>query len=290
MLKVLVIGATGQQGGSVAKAMLDRGHRVRALTRRPAAAAGLAARGAEIVVGDLADGDSLVAAARGVDTVFLMTDSWAAGPAAETEHGIKAVDALARSGVGHVIYSSVASADRDTRIPHFDSKYAVERRLAASGLSHSIVAPVAFMENQLAPWAIGPLLEGTLAVALPPERSLQQIAVADIGRFVAAVAERREGMFGGRIDIAGDAPTGTEMAATLSHAMRRPVTYAEVPLEALRAQNAEAAIMFEWFDRVGYSADIARLRREFPEVGWTDFATWAQGVDWRGVVPMEAAQ
>lgn len=282
-LLVLVTGATGQQGGAVANALLDRGHRVRAFTRKPAVAARLAARGAEIVSGDFAEQESLIAAARGVDTVFLMSNSWEAGPAVETRLGIAAVDALARAGVGHVIYSSVASADRETGIPHFDSKYEVEKRLAVSGVPYTVVAPAAFMDNQLAPWAIGPLLQGTLAMALPPDRRLQQVAVADIGRFVAAVAERRDGLFGRRIDIAGDAPTGAEMAVTLSRAMGRPVTYAEVPLEALRSQNPEAAIMFEWFNRVGYSADVDGLRREFPEVGWTDFASWADDIDWRAL-------
>lgn len=287
-LLVLVTGATGQQGGAVANALLDRGHRVRAFTRSPANAARLAARGAEIVAGDFDEEGSLIAAARGVDTVFLMGNSWEAGPAAETKQGIAAVDALARTGVGHIIYSSVASADRETGIPHFDSKFEVEKRLAQSGVSHTIVAPVAFMDNQLAPWAIGPLLQGTLAMALPRDRPLQQIAVADIGRFVALAAERRDELVGRRIDIAGDAPTGAEMAVALSRPMGRPVTYAEVPLEALRQQNPEAAVMFEWFDRAGYSADIAGMRSGFPEVGWTDFASWAEGVDWRALAPTPA--
>ncbi|HET7717330.1 MAG TPA: NmrA/HSCARG family protein [Bauldia sp.] len=280
-LQVLVTGATGQQGGAVAHALIDRGHHVRAFTRKPGAARALAARGAETVVGDFADPSSLAAAARGVDAVFLMGNSWEAGPAAEAAQGIAAVDALAKVGVPHVIYTSVDSADRETGIPHFDSKYEVEKRLVASGLPHTIVAPAAFMDNQLAPWAVGSLLAGTLAMALPPDRPLTQVAVLDIGRFVALVAERREEFVGRRIDIAGDAPTGAEMAAALSRAMGRPVSYLEVPLEVLRQQNPEAAIMFEWFDRVGYHADIPGLRREFPEVGWTDFGSWANGVDWR---------
>ena len=288
-LTALVTGATGQQGGAVAMALLDRGHRVRAFTRKPEAARTLAARGAEVVVGDFTDPATLVEAARAVDIVFLMGNSWEAGPAVEAAQGVAAVDALAQAGLGHLIYSSVASADRETGIPHFDSKYAVEKRLAASGLRSTVVAPAAFMDNQIGPWSIGPLLAGTLAMALPPDRLLQQVAVADIGRFVALVAERRDEFVGRRIDIAGDAPTGAEMAAALSRAMGRPVTYAEVPLEALRQQNPEAAIMFEWFDRVGYSADIAGLQREFPEVGWTDFAGWANGVDWRAIEQRQAA-
>ncbi len=288
-LKVLVTGATGQQGGAVAAALLDRGHRVRAFTRKPAAARALAARGAEVVVGDFSDPATLVDAARGVDAVFLMGNSWEAGPAVEAAQGIAAVDVLVRASVHHVIYSSVGSADRQTGIPHFDSKYEVEQRLTASGLRYTVVAPVAFMDNQLAPWGVGALLGGTLAMALPPDRPLQQVAVADIGRFVTLVAERQDEFVGRRIDIAGDAPTGAAMATALSSAMGRPIAYAEVPLEALRQQNPEAAIMFEWFDRVGYSADIAALRKEFPEVGWTGFATWANRLDWRAIERAEPA-
>jgi len=288
-LLVLVTGATGQQGGSVSNALLDRGHRVRAFTRRPAAAAGLVARGAEVVAGDFADPATLIEAARDVDVVFLMGNSWEAGTAAETAQGIAAVEALKRAGVRHVIYSSVASADRATGIPHFDSKYEIEQRLAASGLRYTVVAPAAFMDNLVGPWTIGALREGTLALALPPGKSLQQVAVADIGRFVALVAEQRDAFAGRRIDIAGDAIAGTDMAVALSRAMGRPVAYAEVPLEALRQQSSEAAIMFEWFDRVGYSADIPALRREFPEIGWTDFAGWAAGVDWRALAPRGSA-
>jgi len=286
-LTVLVTGATGQQGGAVAAALLARGHRVRAFTRKPASAGALAARGAEIINGDLGDPATLVEAARGVDAVFLMGNSFEAGPAAEAAQGIAAVDALARAGAAHVIYSSVGSADRHTGIPHFDSKYEVERRLAGSGLRHTIVAPAAFMENLISPWGIGPLLGGTLAMALPADRPLQQVALADVGRFVAAVAERRQELAGRRIDIAGDAPTGTAMATAFARAMGRPVAHTEIPLAAMRAQNLELATMFEWFDRVGYSADIAGLRREFPEVGWTDFATWAKGVDWLGLARIQ---
>ena len=125
---ILVTGATGQQGGAVARALLSRGHRIKALTRKPdsEAARQLAAAGAEIVTGDLADTASIVKAAKDVDTMFLMGNSYEAGLEEETRQGILAADAAKAAGIGHLIYSSVADADKQTGIPHFESKYRVE--------------------------------------------------------------------------------------------------------------------------------------------------------------------
>lgn len=282
-LTVLVTGATGQQGGGATRELLARGHKVRALTRNPSGdvAGRLARAGAEVLAGDFSEPGSVARAAEGVDTVFLMGTPWAnGGPALEAEQGIAAVDALTKARPGHVIYASVGSADQGTGIPHFDSKYRVEERLAGSGLPFTIYRPAAFMENLVAPWSIGPLRDGVLVLALPAKRRLQQIAAADIGAFVSVLAERREAVFGRRIDIAGDEPTGEEAAAILSEASGRPIRYQEVPLDVVRQQNPEAAIMFEWFDRVGYHADIPAIRREFPEVKWRGFADWARGFDW----------
>jgi uncharacterized protein YbjT (DUF2867 family) len=195
---VLVTGATGQQGGAVVRALMTRGHRVKAITRRPESdgAKRLTAAGVQVVAGDLDDAASVAAAAEGVDAMFLMGNSYEAGVEAETRQGILAADAAKVAGVGHLIYSSVADADKKTGIPHFESKYLVEKHVAGLGISYTISAPVAFMENIVAPWSIGALRQGTHAFAMPPKRILQLVAVADIGAFVAALVERREHVFG----------------------------------------------------------------------------------------------
>jgi len=279
---VLVTGATGQQGGAVADALLSRGHRVKALTRKPdgEAARRLAAAGAEIVPGDLDDTAAVVKAAAGVDTLFLMGSSYEAGTEEETRQGIKAADAAKTAGIGHLIYSSVASADRKTGVPHFESKYLVERHIAGLGLPFTISAPVAFMENAVAPWGIGGLRQGVHAFAMPPDRALQLVALADIGVFVAALAEQREQVFGRRFDIAGDELPGAEQVRILSQAIGRPIAYQEIPIAAARQQSEDTALMFEWFSRTGYCVDIAGLRRDFPEVRWHRYADWASGFDW----------
>ncbi|TIU18053.1 MAG: NmrA/HSCARG family protein, partial [Mesorhizobium sp.] len=202
-------------------ALLSSGHRVKALTRRPDsdAARQLASAGVEIVASDLGDTASVVKAAKDVDTMFLMGNSYEAGIAEETRQGIVAADAAKAAGVGHLIYSSVADADKNTGIPHFESKYLVEQHVAGLGIPYTISAPVAFMENIVAPWSIGALIQGTHAFAMPAKRVLQLVALADIGAFVTALVERRERVFGKRFDFAGSELSGEEQAKILSQSI-----------------------------------------------------------------------
>ena len=120
--------------------------------------------------------------------------------------------------------------------------------------------------------------EARYAIARQP--ALQQITVADIGTFVAAVIERSDTVFGRRIDIAGDELTGEEVAAILSKVTGRKVHYEGFPPDVLRAQSEDMALMFEWFDSSGYAADIKGLRRVFPDVNWHTFEEWARKQDW----------
>ena len=178
-LKVLVIGATGAQGGSVTRHLLEKGHQVRTLTRNPdsAKAKKLAEKGVEVLKGDFTDPASLVEAAKGMDAMFAMTTPYESGVEAETKQGIAVADAAKLAGVGHLVFTSVAGADRKTHIPHFDSKYKVEQHIAGLGIPYSILAPVFFMENWFAPWFLPSIQEGTLQFAMPPEKPLQQISV-----------------------------------------------------------------------------------------------------------------
>src|SRR6266550_6167545 len=278
-LNVLVTGATGKQGGYLVRELLARGHAIRALTRKPesAGAAARAARGVTIVTGDFEDQGSLERAARGVDTVFAMSTPFESGATTETREGINIVRAASAAGVGvsHLVYSSVAGADRATGIPHFDSKFEVEKAIRQSGVPFTIVAPVFFMENFLADWLAAGIAKGSIAMALPATRRLQQVAVADIAQFTALVIERRESFLGKRIDIASDELTVATAAAAISEASDRHIEYTALPIDAVRQWNDDLARMFEWFDRVGYDADVVGLRWLYPEVDWHRFSDWA---------------
>jgi uncharacterized protein YbjT (DUF2867 family) len=139
---------------------------------------------------------------------------------------------------------------------------------------------VFFMENLLGPTFLRGLRAGTLSMPLPASRQLQVIAVQDIAGFVRAVLERPGEFLGKRIDIASDIVQGPEMATMLSQVTGENVGFAEVPLEVIRAQSGDLARMWEWFDKVGYDADIDSLVRSYPEVGWHGFQRWAREQDW----------
>lgn len=280
---VLVTGATGTQGGAVARALLAREHRVRALTRKPdsAPAAELRAAGAEIVVGDFDDEASLRAAATGADCVFAMGTPLEIGPDGETRQAISVITAAVAADVSHIVYSSAAGADRDTGIGWFESKRLVERHLAGVRTRWTVVAPTVFMDVVRAPHVVEALRWGRLSMALPPTRRLQYIDVADIGGFVAEVVEHPSEFAGRRIDIASDQLDGTVLAALLAEAGKRPITYAEMSIGQLcDYAGPELGAMFSWFDAVGFDVDIPRLRAAHPGVGWHSFASWAAGQDW----------
>ena len=281
-LSVLVMGATGNQGGSVVKSLLPKGYHIRTLTRKPdsSAAKRLTEQGVEVVKGDFSDSDSLLKAASGMDTVYAMTTPFEAGPEAETQQGISIVDAVKKANVGHLIFGSVANADRETGIPHFDSKYKVEKHIASLNIPYTISAPVFFMDNYLTPWWLPSLKEGKLKIAMPDDRSLQQISVRNIGAFVAVLVERREKVFGKRFDIAGDELTGDETASILSKASGREIKYEGFDPEFLRKDNEDFAKMFKWFNDVGYSVEIDKLHQDYQEVKWQSFKDWVQEQDW----------
>ena len=282
-LSVLVSGATGQQGGALARVLLKKGHSVRAFVRSPDSpeAKELERSGAELAKGDFEDPFLMSEAARGMDAVFVVATPFEAGTEAETRHGIAAADAAKTAGVEHLVYSSVANADKDTGIPHFDSKREVEEHIEGLGIPYTIVAPVYFMDNLLAPWTLPQLKEGRFPMALPASRPLQQIALSDIAAFTGLVLENREEFIGWRVDIASDELSGEEVTEVLTRVTRREIHYVALPLEQVRqAMGEDGARMFEWFDRVGYSADIEALRREHPEVGWHTFEDWAKEQDW----------
>jgi uncharacterized protein YbjT (DUF2867 family) len=271
---ILITGATGKQGGAVIRALSGKGFRLRAMTRKTdsAAALALAAAGVELVRGDLDDAASLKAALAGAWGTLAVQNTWEAGVEKEEEQGKRFATIAREVGVQHFVYQSVGSAHRKTGIPHFDNKSRVEDTVRSLRFpSHVIVRPVFFMENLLSPW----FLNGdTLYAAMKPTTVLQMIAVSDIGQYGAraftdaATLNRRE------IDIAGDALTIPQAAAIFTKTLGRPIGFVQVPIEDVRKNSVDFALMLEWFDRVGYEADIQALTREFG-IPPTTLAAWA---------------
>jgi len=279
---ILITGATGRQGGATARALLAAGRKVRAMTRKPDApeARALAALGAEVVAGDLDDATSLRAALRGAWGVFGLQNTWEAGVAKEEEQGKRLALLAHEAGVAHFVYASVASAHRRTGIPHFENKARVEDTVRGLGFpSWTIIRPVFFMENFLGGWFRPGIDQGMLYLGIRPTTTLQSIAVEDIGAYGALAFLRRAELSGRALDIAGDALTAPEMAALIGRAAGRPVTHVPVPIEEVRKASADFAAMLEWFDAVGYDADIPGTAKAWG-VAPTRFADWAARHAW----------
>jgi len=278
-LTVVVTGSTGKQGGAVARGLLERGHKVRAVTRDPnsSQAKSLVNAGATLVAASLEDTAAITKALKGATSFFAMTTP-SGGTEAETRQGVAAADAAKAAGV-HLVFTSVGSANRQTGVPHFDSKYEVEKHIAEIGVRATIIAPVAFMENLY--FIREQVAKGIYASALAPTRALAQVAVADIGAVAVRVLEDAGHFTGKRFDLASDELTGNDVLAILSRVTGRPFSYYQVPLDVIRQRMGEDAVrMYEWFDRVGFAVDRAALRREFPDVVFHDFESWAKTQDW----------
>jgi len=272
---ILITGATGQQGGAIARELAGGEFHLRAMTRRPDsdAAKALAALGCEVVEGDLDDPDSLGRALEGAWGVFAVQNTWEAGVEREEEQG-KRIARLAREkGVQHFVYSSVGSAHRATGIPHFENKWRVEQTLRDLGFpSFVILRPVFFMENLLSPW----FLNGDkLVTALDPETPLQMVAVRDIGKIGARAFTHAEEMNGSEIDFAGDEVTMPVAAEIVSSIVGRPVDYLRIPIAEIRKNSEDFALMLEWFEEVGYDADIEGVGKRLG-VPMTDLNEWAR--------------
>lgn len=280
---ILITGATGHQGGATARELLAKGARVRAMTRHPEGpqAAELKRLGAEIVQADFDDAASVERALHGVWGAFAVQNTWEAGVEREEVQGELFAKLARKAGVHHLVYASVASADKKTGIPHFDNKFRVEELVRSLGFpSHTILRPVFFMENWFLPSFLPGIQEGTLAMAIRPQTKLQMIAVHDIGKYGAWAFEHHTELNGRAIDIAGDEMTIPEAAKVLSRAVGHEVRFVQIPIEEVRKFSEDYAIMLEWFDRVGYSADIAARSTE-SGIRPTRFGDWTTTVSWQ---------
>ena len=284
---ILVCGATGNQGGAVVRSLLDRGFQVRALTRdsqKPEAQI-LADHGAEVVQGDMEDRSDMERVLEGVYAIFSVQNFWETGYDREVQQGKTVADAVKAAGVQHCVYSSVGSAHRQTGIPHFDSKWEVEEHLRELDLPYTVLRPVFLMQN----WEMmrEPILGGTLPQPLDPDKPFQHVAVEDIGAFAAIAFEHPNEWIGREVDIAGDEQTMPEIAETFGRVIGREVDYYQVPWDQFEEQMGEEfAVMYRWFNDVGYEADTDALRREYPEL--TTFERYLRSHGWEGAeLPVE---
>ena len=280
---VLVTGATGRQGGAVVRHMLPKGWKLRALTRNPAghAAQSLARQGLELIQGDLEDPASVVRASEGVYGVYSVQDFWAVGAKREVLQGKNLADAAKKTNVQHFVYSSAGGTERNTGIPHWESKWEVENHIRALGLPATIIRPVAFMETYYIDQVEIGILKGKLADPIRGDKPYQTIATDDIGAFVALAFERPAQFIGKELEIAGSELTNLEAAKVFSRVLGKPVKFQKLPLALVRLLlGKEFYLMFRWFNEAGFKADIAGLRRTYPEIHLHTLEEWLRAEGW----------
>lgn len=277
---ILVTGATGQQGGAVVRHLSARGWKLRALVRDPAkpAAQHLANNNIELVQGNLFTAASLEEALDGVYGVFSV-QTFADGIAGEIIQGKLLADAAQKAKVEHFVYSSVGGAERESGIPHFESKWQVEKHIRALGLPATIIRPVFFMDNFAMDIGASIKQQNKLILPMHPHTRLQLIATENIGSFVALAFEQPTSFIGKALEIAGDELSMMEIAETFSRVMKRTIEFVELPMEQMVQRNPENALMMEWFNAQGYQAVIPALRALYPSL--LNLETWLRETGWQ---------
>jgi uncharacterized protein YbjT (DUF2867 family) len=284
---IAVTGATGQQGGAVARKLLAEGWKVRALTRdvnKPAAQE-LKALGAEIVPGDLDTRAQLDAAFQDAYGVFSVQNFWLpnVGFEGEIRQGNNVADAAKAAGVQHLVYSSVGAAHRGMGQKHFESKWIIEQHIHSLDIPYTILRPAAFFENFN--WERASILNGTFnAIGLRPEKERQLIAVEDIAVFAALAFANPDEYLGKTIELAGDALTETQLADTFTKVVGRPVKLTMPTGGAGWGSQEEMTAMFNFFNGEAYDADIPALRKLHP--GLLTFEQWLRKNGWENAEPI----
>jgi len=308
---IAVVGATGAQGGGLARAILadvDGPFRLRALTRNPesGSAKELAALGAEVVKADLDDEASLRAAFEGVHGAFVVTNYWA--PRTEEEEAAqsraemelaqagRAAAAAKAAGVEHVIWStfedtrdffgtddSIApSVEGGYKVPHFDAKAEANELFTRLDLPMTFLVTTFYFESM----KLGMFTSrenGKLGVTLPiGDARSSGVASEDIGRTALGVFKRGSEFIGKTVGVAGSHLTGVEWAAALGTALGEEVEYRPTSWEEYRAYPFPGAVeisnMFQYYaqdsDRFTSARDLDLARELNPEL--KSFPEWLE--------------
>jgi uncharacterized protein YbjT (DUF2867 family) len=276
---ILVFGATGQQGGAVARQLRFRGWEVRAFIRNEAAASAkaLSGIGIDLVVGDLFDGKSIRDAMSGAYGVFSVQPNSGQSALSDEDEiaiGRAIVDSCLQQEVGHLVYSSALLVSKGpTGIPNLDCKLDIEKYVRSSGVRSTIVRPATFMELLLD--MNKGLDRGEFSFFVRPDQPTPLIAVDDIGKAVAAIFDGGGRFDDGAVDLAGDTPTGEEIGRALSAASGRPIHYGRYADDLLAANPALARLVPVFESDRWASPDLPSLNRQVGPL--LTFEEWLAG-------------
>jgi uncharacterized protein YbjT (DUF2867 family) len=223
-LKVLVYGATGSQAKPTVRHLLANGHHPYVLTRSQEKATDLESQGAKVVIGELADRDSLMSASEGMDGIAFLLPAFLDQPENAVQFGINAIDAAIAAGVETFIWNASGKIPRENSPSNH--KLAIFRYLQASQLNYVLLEPTTYMENWLGVWTAPSVRQHSrLSYPVLENRKMGWIACDDVGALVVA-SLNCEAQTRDRFRISGiESPTGPELADIFSRALRRKIDY-----------------------------------------------------------------
>lgn len=276
---IVVLGATGAQGGSVAHHLLQSGKFVvRALTRNPDSEKALALKkaGAEVVKGDLDDVGSLQAALEGAYGVFGVTNFWEHFDK-EAQHGRNLVDAVAAANVEHFVFSTLPHVKKITNgeldVPHFDIKGQLEEYARSRGLKATFVHLAFYFENFLFFFPPQKQEDGTFAFGFPQgDTPLAGLAVGDLGGIVTPVFESPDRFIGKTIYVVGDDLPPKTYAEIMTRVLGKPVSYNFIPRDVFASFDFpgadDLANMFDYYRRFvpNRQTELEQCRALYPKL------------------------
>ncbi|RED10641.1 NmrA/HSCARG family protein [Pontivivens insulae] len=265
----LILGATGLQGGAVAREMLKRGQSIRILTRQASSskAEALAKMGAEVAEGDLSKPETLVPAFEAVTGIFSVQDFYAPGVGlvGEVEQGRAVLAAAKAAGVRHIVQSGMGEGRSPGGPEHFISKAILEREIKLSGIDWTFLGTVWFMDNLLNPEMKPALMFPVLAGSLDPQTEFQMLAIEDLGWMAAEALVGPDKWAGRKINLAGDAMTVAQMKDTYRKVTgKRPKGWC-LPRALFRKLVPEFAEQLAWHNRVNFAFGNDELRKIKPD-------------------------
>lgn len=278
MKTILVTGATGNQGGAVAASLLNIGFRVKLLTRRPESvkAQNLQHQNAEWVKGDLDDLSTFRSHLKDVDGIFSV-QTFVNGVDKEIKQGVGLANLAKEYGINHFLYSSVAGADLNTGIPHFDSKYKIENHIRQLGLPFTIIRANSLFENFLIPEVSSRIRKGKLSSPINKNKTQQFISAIDIGKISADIFLNKDKYVGTTITIGSEEMDMQQVAKTFSDVLGKKISYQKFPLFIARfVMGKDLYKMFKWINENDaiFMKDIGSFKKENPDL--TSLAHWIE--------------
>lgn len=265
---IFIAGATGKQGGAVARNLVRNGFSIKALTRNPASANAqkLKEINAEIIKGDLNDPDTYRHHLKGVQGVFCVL-RFENGREKEIQQGITLANLAKENAVSHFLYSSVIGCDLRTGVPHWESKFVIENHIKKIGLPYTIIRPSSLYENFLIPQVRSRLLKDKLVLPADKNKVQQYISVEDIGRISTTIFMNPETYISKTLNLAVEQMDGLQVAATFSKVSGKETKYQKLPMLIARlAMGKDLYKMFRWINEndAVFVKDLNAFKKEFP--------------------------